>query len=1297
MNMQRNTKRVIGLLLAMAVVALTVTSSFTAFSTRAGDAIQLTMTDATGDEGTNVVVSLMITENSDLAAADIDLTYDSSKLSFVSGATGAALSGGDSVINGAVPGQVRQSFIQTPGITAAGSLMDITFEILTGWTGSTTVTVAPEALHDINFNPLTSTIINGTVSVALPQYTVSFNSNGGSYVPPVTQDIGSQVAKPVNDPTLIGYTFSGWYINTGLTTPVTWPHTLGGSDVTFYAKWTANTYTINYNPSGGTGTTAASQHTYGVTSNLTPNNFAKTGHSFSGWSTTAGGSSQFSNGQAVLNLTTIPNDVITFYAVWALRQYTITFNSNGGTAVNPITLDYASTVTPPTPPSREGYAFNSWNPQLPTTMPATNTQCVAQWDINEYTVSFDSDGGTAVADITQDYNTVITAPANPSREGYTFAGWLPTVPAFMPSYNVACVAKWTINEYTITFDSAGGSAVADITQDYNTPVTAPADPTRIGYTFDGWLPTVPETMPVDGETCVAQWTVENYTITFILNGGTGSSSYPGRPYGYVQQTLPIPSRTNYIFDGWYAEAELINKVEAPYTVLGDVTLYAKWSLAGAFTITFDANGGTGGGPMVMVSGTALTAPTVTREGYLLAGWDPALPVNVPGADTTYTAQWVQVGAEVTVTKVVDQMIINIKGWTADTNYQIWSYQSVICDTTLSGDVLEKETAQWILSQSYMSGSEGSEQPDGSINFTIPEFNSPDANYTIAVRVADENYTFLREVRDSYTPLDVNEVVVTKVLVDGLYAKETEIKEIKAGASVLMSVLCNKATGVTYLATVNEPVDPPVAVPGTNKFNWDISGLTAGTYTVEFKADNGTTSDTQEVEFQLYTSTAGIQYGAISSMELTATGNTIKINPAFMNGSFWYRISEAGRAPMDTSGLFYTAGNIEYTVTQPGIYQIFGFVNRTGVTQIGHAYDDAFVRTIEIPRTAPVVIPDPDPDPVTITFIANGGIGGTTGNQIPGKPISAPTVTRTGFVFNGWDPALPATVPEVATTYTAQWIDINDLPAAVTITFNANGGTGGTASLQIPGQPMSAPTVTRDDFVLDGWVPALPATVPAVATTYTAQWKLPPGPVDPPSSKVTLAANKPLANIAKGTAVTFTASADILKIGDTDVEYSFWRYDAKGLVLVKDWSLSNTLTWTPARVGAYTIHVRAKGVDAGSYEATSSVEAVVTDANDKTAVVSNITINEAELNANAQARTPIAIRASATGASEKDLLYKFYVHDSAMGTSTLQNYSINQHCVWVPRKAGTYTISVLVKSSASFGKYDEIRAFEITVN
>ena len=95
--------------------------------------------------------------------------------------------------------------------------------------------------------------------------------------------------------------------------------------------------------------------------------------------------------------------------------------------------------------------------------------------------------------------TEVVAPAAPTRAGYTFAGWESEVPSTMPAEDMELTAQWEIDEYTITFDSAGGSTVAAITQDFGTEVVAPSAPTRAGYTFAGWEPEVPATMPAENE------------------------------------------------------------------------------------------------------------------------------------------------------------------------------------------------------------------------------------------------------------------------------------------------------------------------------------------------------------------------------------------------------------------------------------------------------------------------------------------------------------------------------------------------------------------------------------------------------------------------------------------------------------------------------------------------------------------------------------------------------------------------------------------------------------------------------
>ena len=228
--------------------------------------------------------------------------------------------------------------------------------------------------------------------------------------------------------------------------------------------------------------------------------FTRTGYTQVGWATVDGGEKVYG-----LDAVYTQNEALTLYPVWNTNQYTITFDTNGGSEIAPITQDYGTNIAAPADPTREGYTFIGWDRKIPETMPAENMTVTAQWEINRYTITFDTNGGSEIAPITQDYGTNITAPADPTRDGYTFIGWDRDIPEIMPAENMTVTAQWEINRYTITFDTAGGSEIAPITQGYGTAITAPADPTREGYTFIGWDREIPTTMPAENMTLKAKW------------------------------------------------------------------------------------------------------------------------------------------------------------------------------------------------------------------------------------------------------------------------------------------------------------------------------------------------------------------------------------------------------------------------------------------------------------------------------------------------------------------------------------------------------------------------------------------------------------------------------------------------------------------------------------------------------------------------------------------------------------------------------------------------------------------------
>ena len=224
------------------------------------------------------------------------------------------------------------------------------------------------------------------------------------------------------------------------------------------------------------------------------------------------------NGNSYEPGASVPADVTELTVQWTAPTYTVTLHTNGGTINNGNVTGYTYGVGATLPAADDmtytGHTFKGWydNENL-TGSPVTaiggaetgNKEYWAKWEINQYTITFDTNGGSEIAPITQDYGTEITAPDNPTRKGYTFKGWDKEIPKTMPAENMTVKAQWEINQYTITFDTNGGSEIAPITQDYGTEITAPDNPTRKGYTFRGWDKEIPKTMPAENITITARW------------------------------------------------------------------------------------------------------------------------------------------------------------------------------------------------------------------------------------------------------------------------------------------------------------------------------------------------------------------------------------------------------------------------------------------------------------------------------------------------------------------------------------------------------------------------------------------------------------------------------------------------------------------------------------------------------------------------------------------------------------------------------------------------------------------------
>ena len=208
---------------------------------------------------------------------------------------------------------------------------------------------------------------------------------------------------------------------------------------------------------------------------------------------------------------------------------TVTFLSDGEHTAPP-QIRANAPADQPADPTKEGYTFigwyngeSEWDFEAPVT---TGLILTAKWQVNQYTITFKPENGGQDIVIKQDYGTAITAPANPTKTGYTFAGWDKTIPSTMPAGDMTITAQWQVNQYTITFKPENGGQDIVIKQDYGTAITAPANPTKTGYTFAGWDKTIPSTMPAGDMTITARWT-ENRVIVIIRPDDSKDEPDPG--------------------------------------------------------------------------------------------------------------------------------------------------------------------------------------------------------------------------------------------------------------------------------------------------------------------------------------------------------------------------------------------------------------------------------------------------------------------------------------------------------------------------------------------------------------------------------------------------------------------------------------------------------------------------------------------------------------------------------------------------------------------------------------------------
>lgn len=456
-----------------------------------------------------------------------------------------------------------------------------------------------------------------TGSYIVNNYKITYKVDGEEYKT-FTVTYGESVELLQDLPAKDGKVFRGWYSVFGVvggsaTKLENFPTVMPAYDVIVDGGYEQVKFNIYYHIGDEV------VYTQGVNKNETIALYvpeAKTGYSFGDW--------KIKDGENLVKVPSImPANDIDLYGEYVINSYTLTFDTDGGNGIEAITGNYGTEIVKPADPIKEGYTFVKWNKEIPATMPAENVVFVAVWEINKYTLTFDTDGGNDTEEITADYGTEIVKPADPTKEGYKFVKWNVEIPATMPAENMIFVAVWKINKYTITFDTDGGNDIEEITADYGTEIVKPENPTKEGYTFSGWNKEIPATMPAEDVTFTARWTLNVSRINYEVNAnvteegkamkatcavddkGVNELNYNVTAINVAKATESYSGAYNFI--GWFLSAEggaqltdkngrLLDSVDGYTNANGkwifaksaSVTLYAHWD-CNSFDITF-ANG-----------------------------------------------------------------------------------------------------------------------------------------------------------------------------------------------------------------------------------------------------------------------------------------------------------------------------------------------------------------------------------------------------------------------------------------------------------------------------------------------------------------------------------------------------------------------------------------------------------------------------------------------------------------------------------------------------------------------------------
>ena len=396
-------------------------------------------------------------------------------------------------------------------------------------------------------------------------------------------------------PTKEGYTFSGWSEI---------PETMPAQDVMVIGSFNINSYTLTYMIDNAVYKSVEFEYGATITAEEAP---TKEGCTFSGWSEIP---------------ETMPAHDVTVSAVFTNNKYKVTYMVDGK-EYKSIEVEYGAAIISVAEPVKEGYTFSGWS-WIPSKMPAEDVTISGSFTVNKYKLTYTVDGEEYKSNEVE-YGAAITPEVELTKEGYTFSGW-EGIPETMPAHDVTISGTFTINQYMVRF-IVDGEVLSEQKLDYGTAIVVPEVAVKVGYTFSGW-DEVPETVPAKDVTVTGTFTVNSYTLLYMVDGKEYKKAIVD--YGTSLTAETAPEKEGYTFSGWSEIPEAMPAHDVTVTGTFIVNKYKVRYYVGDQLIAEDEV--EYGAEVVL---REFTPDDASR--YSFIGWDGETYATMPAHDIEYHA------------------------------------------------------------------------------------------------------------------------------------------------------------------------------------------------------------------------------------------------------------------------------------------------------------------------------------------------------------------------------------------------------------------------------------------------------------------------------------------------------------------------------------------------------------------------------------------------------------------------------------------------------------------------------------